>query len=95
MKADARKVVSIIKADKAKTQASCQIDDLTEQIGEADQQNDRKKAEALTQQIIEFDKKLGPEYSALMSDLNKLDPNSPVGPEIEAIFAPLEDSCPD
>jgi hypothetical protein len=35
VKADAQKVVSVIKGDKAKTQAYCEINDLGEQIGEA------------------------------------------------------------
>jgi hypothetical protein len=41
LKAD---VVSIIKGDKAKMQTYCQINDLRDQIGEADEQKDRKKA---------------------------------------------------
>ena len=49
LKADAQKVVSIISGDKAKAQAYCQIANLGDQIGEADQQKDRKKGEALTQ----------------------------------------------
>ncbi len=40
LKADAQKVVSIIKGDKAKIQVYCEIDDLGEQIGEADQKKD-------------------------------------------------------
>jgi len=40
LKADEQKVVSIIKGDKAKTQAYCQINHLDDQIGEAEQQKD-------------------------------------------------------
>ena len=65
LKADAQKVVSIIKGDKAKTQVYCEINDLGEQIGEADQKKDDKNAEALSQQVTELEKKLGPEYLAL------------------------------
>jgi len=57
LKAEAQNVVSIIKGDKAKTDVYCQINDLGEQIDGADQ----KKAEALSQQVIELEKKLGPE----------------------------------
>jgi hypothetical protein len=93
LKADAQKVVSIIKSDKAKTQVYCEINDLGEQIGEADQKMDDNKAEALSRQVTELEKKLGPEYSALVNDLNNVDPNSPQGREIDSILAPLDDSC--
>jgi hypothetical protein len=85
----------IIKGDKAKTQVYCKINDLSEQIGEADQKTDNKKAEALSQQVIEMEKKLGPEYFALVNDLNNVDPNSPEGQEIDSILAPLDESCDD
>jgi len=95
LKADAQKVVSIIKGDKAKTQVYCEINDLGEQIGEADQKKDDKNAEALSQQVTELEKKLGPEYLALVNNLNNVDPNSPEGREIDSILAPLDDSCED
>jgi len=95
LKADAQKVVSIIKGDKAKTQVYCEINDLGEQIGEADQKKDDKNAEALSQQVTELEKKLGPEYLALVNNLNNMDPNSPEGREIDSILAPLDGSCED
>ena len=95
LKADAQKVVSIIKGDKAKTQVYCEINDLGEQIGEADQKKDDKNAEALSHQVTELEKKLGPEYLALVNNLNNIDPNSPEGREIDSILAPLDDSCED
>jgi len=60
-----------------------------EQIDGADQ----KKAEALSQQVNELEKKLGPEYSVLVNDLKNVDPNSPEGRDIDSILAPLDDSC--
>ena len=93
LKADAQKVVSIIKDDKAKTRVYCEINDLGEQIGEADQRMDDNQAEALSRQVTELEKKLGPEYYALVNDLNNVDPNSPEGREIDSILAPLDDSC--
>jgi hypothetical protein len=44
LKADAQKVASIIKGDKAKTQTYCQINDLGGQINEANEDQDNKKA---------------------------------------------------
>jgi len=94
LKADAQKVVSIIKGDKAKMQTFCQINDLGDQIGEADEQKDRKKAEALAQKMNELEKQLGPEYLALVEATKDLDPNSNEGQEIESLFEKLDDSCP-
>ena len=42
-----------------------------------------KKAEALSQQVIELEKKLGPEYSVLVNDLKNVDSNSPEGRDID------------
>ena len=95
MKADAQKVVTIISSDKAKTQAYCQINDLGEQIDEADQQKDRKKAEALAQKMNELEKQLGPEYLALVEATKDVDPNSKEGQDIESLFEKLDDFCPD
>jgi hypothetical protein len=95
LKADAQKVVSIISGDKAKTQTYCQINDLGGQIGEANEEQDNKKAEALSQKVSELEKKLGPEYVALANGLKDVDPNSPEGAEISSILQPLDDSCPD
>jgi len=94
LKADAQKVVSIIKGDKAKMQTFCQISDLGDQIGEADEQKDRKKAEALAQKMNELEKQLGPEYLALVDATKDLDPNSNEGQEIESLFDELDESCP-
>jgi hypothetical protein len=71
----------------------CEISDLGEQIGEADQRMDDNKAEALSRQVTELEKRLGSEYFALVNDLNNVDPNSPDGRDIESILAPLDDSC--
>jgi hypothetical protein len=94
LKADAQKVVSIIKGDKAKTQVYCQINDLGDQIGEADEQKDRKKAEALAQKMDELEKQLGPEYLSLVQATQDVDPNSKEGQEIESLFDKLDESCP-
>ena len=93
LKADAQKVVSMIQGDKTKARVYCQINALDEQIGEADRKNDEKKAEALSKQVTELEKKLGPEYFALVVDLNNVNPNSPVGQEIDSMLASLDDSC--
>ena len=79
LKADAQKVVSIIKGDKAKTQTYCQILNLGDELDDVDEQKDRKKAEDLSQKIDELEKTLGPEYLALAKGLEHMDPASREG----------------
>jgi len=66
---------------------------LAQQIGVAQREKDSKKEEALSRQVFELEKKLGPEYSVLVNDLKNVDPNSPEGRDIDSILAPLDDSC--
>src|ERR1700739_4210697 len=60
LKADARNLVGIIGSDKTKTQTYCQIGDLSEQLFQAVQENDSKKAKALTEKITQLNKKWVP-----------------------------------
>jgi hypothetical protein len=76
LKADAREVVGSISGDKAKTEACRRITDLGGPIVQAAQEKDEKKAEALMQRINEWEKILGPEYSACFNALYEADPNS-------------------
>jgi hypothetical protein len=78
----AQKVAGIIAAGKTKTQAYCQIDDLSDELDQADQQKERKKAEDLYQKINELQKTLGPEYLALREATKDVDPNSKEGQEV-------------
>ena len=93
LKADARNLVGIIDSDKTKTQTYCQIDDLSEQLNQAVQEKDRKKAEVLSQKISELYKKMGPEFAALVDIEKRVDLNSPDGQEIASIVASLGESC--
>ena len=88
----AQKVVSIISGDKAKTQTYCQILDLSDELDQAGQQKD-EKAEALSQKINELQKKLGPEYLALLKATEHVDPNSKDGQEIASNLVKLDNSC--
>ena len=93
LKADARNLVGIIGSDKTKTQIYCQIDDLSEQLNQAVQEKDRKKAEALSQKISELYKKMGPEFAALIDIEKHVDLNSRDGQEIASIVESLGESC--
>jgi DNA repair ATPase RecN len=94
LKADAQKVVSIIKGDKSKTQAYCQIADLGEQMDQAVKERDKKKFEELAQRIKEGEKQLGPEYLALIDVVRDMDQNSKDVEEIASMFDKLDESCP-
>jgi predicted carbohydrate-binding protein with CBM5 and CBM33 domain len=94
LKADAQKVVTIIKGDKAKTQTYCQIDALGGEIDLAAQARDEQKADALTKKINDLEKQLGPEYIALFDALNNVDSNSKDFQDIMSLFDTLDKSCP-
>jgi len=94
LKADARNLVGIIGSDKTKTQTYCQIEDLSEQLIQAVQEKDRKKANALAEKIAELYKKMGPEFAALIAIEKHVDLNSRDGQEIASIVASLGESCP-
>ena len=94
LKADAQKVVSIIRGDKAKTQAYCQINSLGGEIDMAVQAKDEQKADALTKKINGLEKQLGPEYLALFDALNNADQDSKDFQDILSMFDSLDQSCP-
>jgi hypothetical protein len=93
LKEDARRVVGIIGVDKAKIQTYCQFSDLSEQLDRALEQEDSKKAKALSQKIDALQKKLGPEFVALVDGVKNIDPNSPDGRDIASILESLDESC--
>ena len=94
LKADAQKVVSIIRGDKAKTQAYCQINSLGGEIDKAAQARDEQKSDLLTKKINDLEKQLGPEYLALFDALNDADQNSKDFQDIISMFDSLDQSCP-
>jgi hypothetical protein len=94
LKADAQKVVSIIREDKAKTQAYCQINSLGGEIDQAAQARDEQKVDVLTKRINDLEKQLGPEYPALFDALDNADQNSKDFQDILSMFDKLSESCP-
>jgi hypothetical protein len=94
LKADAQKVVTVIRGDKAKTQAYCQINSLGGEVDMAAQAKDEQKADVLTKKINELEKQLGPEYLALFDALNNADQDSKDFQDILSMFDSLDQSCP-
>jgi len=94
LKADAQKVVSIVKGDRAKTQTFCQMAIIGKGIDEAIQEENTKKAAELAEKLTDLEKNLGPEYVALVDALRNFDLNSKDGQEIVSTFDALDESCP-
>jgi len=95
LKADAENVFEIVGSDKHKLQTYCKFAVLSDQIDEANEDGDTKKAEELSQKINELGTNLGPEFVALAGALKNMDQNSQVGPEIGLIFNKLDAMCED
>jgi hypothetical protein len=91
LKADAQKVVGIIKGDKAKNETFCQMVIVGKAIDEAIQEKDNKKATELAQKLTDLEKNLGSEYVALVEAFRNIDPNSKEAQEIVSTFDTLDD----
>jgi hypothetical protein len=94
-KADAQKVVQIIRSDKVKTQAYCDLTKLEVQVRTAAEKNDTKTLEPLSKQADALIDKLGPEYYKLMDGLEQVDPNSNEAKEFMSILSELDKRCID
>jgi|SRR5215831_3305443 len=92
-KAQADKVVAMIKADKAKMQTYCDMSKIGEQLDQADQKKDQKKVDELSKKLDDMSQKLGPDYVALVSGMQDVDPNSKAGQDIAAALDPLDKMC--
>jgi hypothetical protein len=92
MKEEAQKVVKIkiISSDKSKTQTYCDLVKVSSQIEQAEPNS---KADQLYQQMDELAAKLGPEYIALIGELQDMDPDSKDGREIASILEALDKLC--
>jgi ferritin-like protein len=60
---------------------------------QANEIGDSKKFDALFQRMYELGKKLGPEYAALIDELQDIDPQSEVGQEISSTLDALDNLC--
>jgi uncharacterized protein (DUF1810 family) len=94
LKADAQKVVSTIRSDKAKTRAYCQLNILGGRMAEAAEEKNDQKAEALFQKVDDLENQLGSEYRTLFDALYEVDPDSKDLQDIMSMFNTLDESCP-
>jgi len=91
--AAAQRVVKTISGDKTKTETYCDIGKLSEQIEEAERKNDMKKIDELNKKMDDRATKLGPEYVALMGQLEDIDPSSKEGQDISSALGGLDKLC--
>ena len=91
--AAAQKVVKTIGGDKAKTQTYCDIGKLGNEIQDAEQKKDINRIDQLNKKIDEMATKLGPDYAALMSRLEDIDPNSEEALEVGSALESLDKLC--
>ena len=91
--AAAQRVVKTISGDKTKTETYCDIGKLSQQIEEAEQKNDMKKIDELNKRMDELATKLGPEYVALMGELEDIDPSSKEGQDVSSALGGLDKLC--
>ncbi|MGA7528240.1 MAG: hypothetical protein WBW11_13580 [Pseudolabrys sp.] len=89
----AQKLVKTISTDKAKTQTYCDIGKLGDEIEEAEQKKDLKRIDDLNRKMDELATKLGPEYVALMGDLQDIDPSSKEAQDISSTLEGLDKLC--
>ena len=89
----AQRVVKTISGDKTKTETYCDIGKLSQQIEEAEQKNDMKKIDELNKRMDELATKLGPEYVALMGELEDIDPSSKEGEDVSSALGGLDKLC--
>jgi type I site-specific restriction endonuclease len=95
LKADAEKLVKMTSADKQQLQAYCEVADLSDQIGQSNEDEGTEKTDELSRRADEVQKKLDPEFVALAEELSKLDPNSEESREIGTILNKLDELCGD
>ncbi|MGB8745714.1 MAG: hypothetical protein WCD54_07075 [Pseudolabrys sp.] len=91
--AAAQTLVKTISTDKAKTQTYCDIGKLGDEIEEAEQKKDLKRIDDLNRKMDELATKLGPEYVALMGDLQDIDPSSKEAQDISSTLEGLDKLC--
>jgi hypothetical protein len=92
-KTDVQNVVQIVTADKAKTQAYCDLTKLYDQVEAAEQKNDTNTIETLTKQANALVDKLGPEYFKMAEGLEQVDLTSSEGKELLSILLELDKLC--
>jgi hypothetical protein len=92
-KADVQNVVRIISADKTKVATYCDLARIEDGMARATAAKDSEKLQELGQQAEDMGRTLGPEYVALASVLDEIDPESREGKDLLSGFEALDRRC--
>jgi hypothetical protein len=92
-KTDVQKVVQIINADKTKIATYCNLARIEDQMTKATEAKDTSKLQELSKQAEDMGQTLGPEYVALTSSLDEIDPESKDGKDLLSGFEVLDKLC--
>jgi hypothetical protein len=92
-KADVQKVVQVINADKTKIATYCNLARIEDQMAKATEAKDASKLQELGKQAEDLGQALGPEYVALTSGLDEIDPESKDGQDLLLGFEALDKLC--
>jgi hypothetical protein len=92
-KADVQKVVRIISGDKTKVATYCNLARIEDGMARATAAKDSAKLQELGQQAEDMGRALGPEYVALTSGLDEIDPESREGKDLLSGFETLDKLC--
>jgi hypothetical protein len=91
--AQVRKFVREISSNKAKLKAYCDVNQLDEQIVEAERRKDSHAMEALNAKADILERQISPEYTKVMDGLEEVDPNSVEGKQFAAVINTLKKQC--
>lgn len=91
--AQVRKLVQMISTNKAKLKIYCDLNQLDEQLEEAEHQKDREILEALNAKADNLERQITPEYTKVMDSLEIIDPNSAEGKQFAALIGTLTKQC--
>ena len=80
-------------ATELKRRSIAEILDLSEQLDQADREKNNKIGMDLSSKIDLLQKKLGPDFVALVHTLEGIDPELPDGQEIASIIDSLDELC--
>jgi hypothetical protein len=88
-----RTLVQMINGNKAKLKIYCELDQLDEQLKEAERQKDREMFEALNVKADNLERQISPDYTKVMDSLELIDPNSAEGKQFTALIGTLTKQC--
>ncbi len=91
--AQVRWLVQMISSNKAKLIIYCDLNQLDEQLEEAERQKDREMLAALNAKADNLERQISPEYTKVMDSLEIIDPNSAEGKQFAALIGTLTKQC--